>query len=77
MENGLFRGIVFALFVRRKYAEGYLDTHSSSRFGYFAAKVGCCVTRDGWPRDVGGWADEGLGTCRRVGELAGGGWLEG
>jgi hypothetical protein len=50
---------------------------SSSRFGYFVAKVGCCATRDGWQGDVGGQAGEGLGTCRRVRKLAGGGWLEG
>ena len=43
---------------------------SSSRFGYFAAKVGCCAARDGWQGDVGGQAGEGLGTWRRVRELA-------
>src|ERR1035438_8913576 len=46
---------------------------SSSRFGYFATTVGCCASRDGWQGDVGGQAGEGLGTCRRVRELAGGG----
>src|ERR1035438_5343698 len=25
--------------------------NSSSRFGYFVAKVGCCATRDGWQGD--------------------------
>src|ERR1019366_6701370 len=39
---------------------------SSSRFGHFAITVGCGVTRDGWQRDVGGWAGEGLGTRWRV-----------
>src|ERR1022692_5070367 len=31
---------------------------SSSRFGYFAAKVGCCASRDGWQGDVGGQRSE-------------------
>src|ERR1035441_10041044 len=55
---------------KRKQEQGRV---SSSRFGYFAAKVGCCASRDGWQGDVGGQAGEGLGTCRRVRELAGGG----
>ena len=46
---------------------------SSSRFGHFAITVGCGITRDGWQRDFGGWAGEGLGTRRKVLEPAGGG----
>src|ERR1039458_155722 len=59
------------------YRAFVLLKRSSSRFGYFVARVGCCASRDGWQGDVGGQAGEGLGTCRRVRKLAGGGWLEG